>query len=320
MPLVVVLGATGCQGGSVVAALRENQKWQIRAVTRDPNSSAAKRLLDQGVEVVAGNADDESSLVQAFEGATAIFAMTSFDWHVVMSEGPSAAGEKEKKQLLNMARAAARTKTLQHYVMSSLPPASESSDGRRPVPHFDYKHAAFRWMEESLPDLASKTTRIWVGWYSSNMAHLPMMKPSPLPGADTHVWMVPSKAEALLPIAGDVDYNVGVTVQSILEAGAKAYGKLAIVVTEYLTMLDVVHTWESVSAKRAVFVEVSDATYRQIWGIAGDEVASQLRWSEEFGHWEQLDPGHVLSLSELGIEGKLRGFQQTLESMKSHLI
>ena len=59
-PVVVVLGATGMQGGGVVAALQKQGKFAIRAVTR--NAQKAKALADQGVEVVEADMNDKESL------------------------------------------------------------------------------------------------------------------------------------------------------------------------------------------------------------------------------------------------------------------
>lgn len=101
---------------------------------------------------------------------------------LVMTAGQEAAGVAEKQQQINIARAAAQIPSLKHYVMSSLPPASLSSGGKLPVPHFDFKHAAFQWIDESLPELATKTTRIWLGWYPTNMAFNPIMKFVPVVG------------------------------------------------------------------------------------------------------------------------------------------
>ncbi|KAG7112055.1 hypothetical protein HYQ46_008349 [Verticillium longisporum] len=184
-----------------------------------------------------------------------------------MSQGREAAGRAEEQQLISMAKAAARTSTLQHYVMSSLPPASIVSRGKLPVPHFDFKHAAFQWTEESLPDLAAKTTRVWVSFYPSNPAYGGAMKIVPLPGSDVYAWIQPSRQDAILPIAGDVSHNVGVVVEGILEAGPKSFGKVAVVITDYLNMTDVVKVWQSVSGQKGVYLGVSDEAYERIWAL-----------------------------------------------------
>ncbi|MDV9202810.1 NmrA family NAD(P)-binding protein, partial [Streptomyces sp. Wh19] len=52
-----VLGATGGQGGAVVAALLEAGR-AVRAVVRDPGSGRARALAAAGAEVVPGDLFD----------------------------------------------------------------------------------------------------------------------------------------------------------------------------------------------------------------------------------------------------------------------
>jgi len=53
---ILVFGATGNQGGSVIDAILRDPKlaaeWNIRAITRDVTKPSAKALADQGVELV----------------------------------------------------------------------------------------------------------------------------------------------------------------------------------------------------------------------------------------------------------------------------
>jgi hypothetical protein len=92
-PIAVISGATGGQGGSVVDSFLRDGTYQVRAVTRNVNSEKAVSLRQRGVEVVTGDLNDQSSLVEAFkagqftanethltfqEGATLIFAVTDF--------------------------------------------------------------------------------------------------------------------------------------------------------------------------------------------------------------------------------------------------
>ena len=57
---VVVLGATGQQGGSVAAARADG--WAVRAVVRDPSAPRARSLSAAGVETVRGDLADPESL------------------------------------------------------------------------------------------------------------------------------------------------------------------------------------------------------------------------------------------------------------------
>ena len=54
---IVVFGATGKQGGSVVKTILADQqaasKFHVKAVTRDVNKNSAKALTSLGAEVIA---------------------------------------------------------------------------------------------------------------------------------------------------------------------------------------------------------------------------------------------------------------------------
>jgi uncharacterized protein YbjT (DUF2867 family) len=57
-PLVVVVGATGNQGGSVIRALADSDKpYRIRGLTRDDTKPAAQKLAALGVEIVVVDLD-----------------------------------------------------------------------------------------------------------------------------------------------------------------------------------------------------------------------------------------------------------------------
>jgi NADP-dependent 3-hydroxy acid dehydrogenase YdfG len=69
--LIVITGATGAQGGGVVNIMKRTPGWRVRAVTRNPDSDAAKQLTADGtVEVVRADYDDETSLLNAFSVTT----------------------------------------------------------------------------------------------------------------------------------------------------------------------------------------------------------------------------------------------------------
>ena len=75
-PLVVVVGATGTQGGSVIKALADSDKpYRIRGLTRDPSKPAALKLKAQGVEFfsVSISVDNADKVHKAFEGANFAF-------------------------------------------------------------------------------------------------------------------------------------------------------------------------------------------------------------------------------------------------------
>ena len=67
-PVIAVTMATSRQGIGVVNELCKTKKYQIRAITRNPNSLKALKLSTlHNVEVVKGNLLDPRSLNNAFE-------------------------------------------------------------------------------------------------------------------------------------------------------------------------------------------------------------------------------------------------------------
>jgi uncharacterized protein YbjT (DUF2867 family) len=67
--IIAVTGATGSQGGGVVNVMKKTPGWTVRAVTRNPESEAAKKLAAEGVEVVKADMEDEESLRAAFKAS-----------------------------------------------------------------------------------------------------------------------------------------------------------------------------------------------------------------------------------------------------------
>lgn len=81
--LIVVTGATGQQGSSVVEWLLKEPagRFTIRGVTRKKDSEAAKNLAAKGVEVVQADLSNLDEVVAAFEGAWGVFGLTQFYEH-----------------------------------------------------------------------------------------------------------------------------------------------------------------------------------------------------------------------------------------------
>jgi uncharacterized protein YbjT (DUF2867 family) len=69
---VLVIGATGTQGGKAARALVAAGR-RVRAMVRDPSSPEAKALAELGITTVAGELDSDAALAQACEGASALF-------------------------------------------------------------------------------------------------------------------------------------------------------------------------------------------------------------------------------------------------------
>lgn len=102
--------------------------------------------------------------------------MTNFWEQIALGKSTADAVEIEEKQGLNLAKAAAKTVTLEHYIWSTLPAMSDLTGGKISVPHCDSKAGVDAYIRRSLPDLAAKTTYLWFGFYPQNLAFLPPVR------------------------------------------------------------------------------------------------------------------------------------------------
>ena len=114
--VILVTGATGRQGGAVTRHLLA-RGFTVRALTRDPNRSAARGLAARGVELAAGNLDDARSLERACAGVDGVFSVQNF-WEV--------GARREVAQGKNLADAAKQAR-VGHFVYSSVGGAERHS-------------------------------------------------------------------------------------------------------------------------------------------------------------------------------------------------
>jgi uncharacterized protein YbjT (DUF2867 family) len=121
---ILITGATGKQGGAVARAL-QGKGFQLRAMTRKPDSDAAKALASAGVEIVVGDLNDAASMDKALTGAWGVFAVQN-TWEAGVE------GEEEQgKRLAKLAK----EKGVQHFVYTSVGSANRKTG----IPHFENK-------------------------------------------------------------------------------------------------------------------------------------------------------------------------------------
>ncbi|KAK4959956.1 hypothetical protein LTR10_002845 [Elasticomyces elasticus] len=321
---IAVIGSTGQQGGAVAKAMLKVDGWKVRGITRNVNGRGAQALASEGAEMVAADIDDVESMTKAFEGVQAVFCVTNFWEHLGRGLDADVAGEKEASQAFSIALAASKVATLEHYVFSTLPSALDLTRGQRPVPHMDHKARVDDRIRQELPELAAKTTFVWLGWYAANMASdaMGLIRPFELPkSGGKYIWMQPSKGDALLPICGDVGVNVGVYVRAALKHPDKSRGKYVYVRTDRLSFPDILRIWSEVSGRDAEYVPISPHAFEALWGPGGKEMAMQYQSGELWDDWDTLKPGEVCTPEELGIKTEeLVGLKQELEILKSKLL
>ncbi|RGP67912.1 hypothetical protein FLONG3_8380 [Fusarium longipes] len=187
--IIVVIGATGGQGGSVSETFLQDTSWLVRGITRNPSSPKAKALQARGADIVQADLNDPESLAKAFQDATVIFAISDF-WGIYSEAsdldnsqpGPLSnewVKQKETQQLKNVIDEAAKVPSLQRFVISSLPSVIKLTGGKYTnACHFDSKANAVEYGEQQQPGLWSKTSVFLPGYFLSNFLDHPMAQPT----------------------------------------------------------------------------------------------------------------------------------------------
>jgi uncharacterized protein YbjT (DUF2867 family) len=155
---VLVAGAAGKQGLAVIQALiASSEPWQIKALTRDPTSKSAARLLALGVMPTAGDMSDQASLRKAMQGVDYVFSVQAN--FVDDKDG------NEVRYGKNMIDAAVAS-GIKHFVFSSVGGAERNSG----VPHFEAK----RRIEQHLVASTLSWTILRPASFMDNFAILPI--------------------------------------------------------------------------------------------------------------------------------------------------
>ncbi|KAK0634895.1 NmrA-like family-domain-containing protein [Bombardia bombarda] len=275
----------------------DRAEWTVRAVTRDVSKESAKKLAEQGAEVISGNLDDKASLVEAMRGSYAAFGVTNY-WEYCNAD-------KEIQQGKNLADAA-KEAGVQHYIWSSLLDINKLSHGKLPnAYHFDSKAA----VEEYTRTLGIPATFFLPGFYMSNIGSVGgLLKPSSsLDNTWTFALLV-SPTAAVIPM-----YHVGDTgkyVKAIALNRDKLLGKRFLAATAYMTAQEVLDAFKElfpVAGRTARYFELPEDMFRAYLKAQGspDFVVSELyenmRLLEEFGYYggASLDETHALVEDEL---------------------
>ena len=121
---ILVFGATGRQGGSVVDALLRAQ-WPVRAFVRDASAPKAVALGDAGAELVQGSLSDPGAVRKAMSGVHGVFSVL-----------PSNLPEDEEVRCGTGIADVAAESGIAHFVYSSGASVGEKPTG---VARFDAK-------------------------------------------------------------------------------------------------------------------------------------------------------------------------------------
>ncbi|MFD4639932.1 NmrA/HSCARG family protein [Lentzea sp. NPDC058436] len=268
--IIAVVGATGEQGGSVARALLADGEFAVRALARNPESGAARKLAELGAEVVAADLYDVDSLRKAFGGAYGAYLVTPYFTHM----SPA----KEVEEVRNLVAAA---EGLEHVVWSTLEDTREAislDDDRMPtlegkykVPHFDVKggEADPLFAEAGLP-----TTYIRNSFYWNNL-----LSSGPNRRADGS--LVLSLAMGESKISGIAAEDIGKAVVSVLK-DPSTIGQTIGLGAEHLTGEEVAKAFSDVLGEPVAYEPMSHNDFRALGFPSAEDLGNMFQYYTEF--------------------------------------
>jgi uncharacterized protein YbjT (DUF2867 family) len=275
--LITVVGATGAQGGATARALLRDGTFAVRAVTRDPDSDAARALASAGAEVVKADIDDDASLRAALEGAYGAFFVTFFWAHF--------SPETEQAQAQRMAQAA-KAAGVQHAIWSTLEDTRQFiplDDDRMPtlmgeynVPHFDAKGSANHFFT----DAGVPTTFLQTSFYWDNMIGFGS---GPQRGEDGSLMLVFPMGEARL--SGMAAEDIGKVAAGIFGAGDAYIGQTVSIAGEHLPVAEMAAQLSDAIGETVTYVAVEPDAYRGFGFPGAEDLGNMFQFFRDFNDY-----------------------------------
>lgn len=296
--ILVVINATGQQGGSVIETILSDtelsKEYSIRGTTRDPSKARAQELSTKGVEIAKADVDDPVSLKKAFEGAYVIFANT-----VTVYDGHAYEHEVNHGRALADAAVAAN---VPYYIYSTLPNAGKISGGKlKNMGHFDGKEE----VEQYIRTLPIKSAFFSPGSFMSNFRAT--MRPHPTGNGSYTLanFVTPETQMPLIDTAGDT----GKWIAAILANFTKYEGKVLYCATALYSFQEIADIMSKASGKSVVYTQLPKNIWRsflpetmryhiaemleyfQDYGYYGENTEEKVKWSAEqaYGKLATLD-------------------------------
>ncbi|EPY52531.1 NmrA family protein [Schizosaccharomyces cryophilus OY26] len=273
--LLVVFGATGNQGGSVIKQVINDpflvNEYHVRAVTRDISKPSAQALQQTGkVQVVQGDADDVSSLKRVLEGAHTVFSTTATIYDERLEERELSQG----KEIANAAVAVGA----QYLIYSTLFHIARVSGGKYDKGrHFDCKAE----VEDYIRTLPIKSSFFAAGCFMQNFSSI--MKPFPV-GDGTYALANIVAPYTELPLINVEE--AGKFVATILANPDEFEGKVLAGATKTYTMEEIAQIMSKSSGKTVIYKQLPEEVFRNFLpSTMADYLVHMLLYIQDFGYY-----------------------------------
>ncbi|KAJ7457704.1 NAD(P)-binding protein [Mycena latifolia] len=274
-PLVVIVGITGNQGGSVARALLESDKpYRIRGLTRDVTKPVAQEFARAGAELVAVSlaVGNETGVHAAFAGADIVFAVTNFLEHL-----DKAREIAEGKLMVDAAKSAGA----KLFIWSALEPFGALSGGRLPhVAFFDSKAEVTAYAKASGIPLAI----VQAGYYATNILEaVPYALSAQTDGSFAFsLLMAGTTRVPLLDVAADYGLYVRAAIEApTLGAGSEVLSGRLISLDEIIAHLS------EVTGKKITYAQIARAPFAAAFPfqMMAPTICDMCQAYEEIGYY-----------------------------------
>ena len=256
---ILVIGATGNQGGGLVGHLLSSKDWHVRGFTRSPQSEKAQALAARGVEIVAGDMDDVTSLDAAMQGAYGVFS--------VQSEARGADPMHETRQGVAVADAAKRA-GVQHLVYTSSCGAKEPNRG---VSYWDAKREVIAYIRDNgVPYTILRPVSFMENYVSDRNG---------LANGIVRGLLTPDKT--LQVISG---HDIGAYAAAAFNNPEKYDGQEIDIAAETLTMTDIAAALSRVIGHEIVYQEIPEEARANM----PESGVAMGRWYQAYGYDEDI--------------------------------
>lgn len=261
LPVILVTGATGAQGGGVARHLLRGGAYRVRCLTRNASSASAVALREAGAELVEGDLDDPASLAAALAGCHGAFGVTNFWEHF----------GKELAQGRNLV-AAVKAAGIAHFVFSTLPSTRRISGGSHEVPHFDIKAQ----LEDDARQAGIPSTFVHVAFYFENF-----LKFFPLQGQAGGALSF-GFPQGNTPLAGVAIEDAGGVVSALFARRAEFLGETVGIVGEDLTGAEYAAIMSRALGRPVDYQDIPRETYAGLGFPGARELADMFDFNRLF--------------------------------------
>jgi uncharacterized protein YbjT (DUF2867 family) len=234
--------------------------YDVHALTRKPESEAARQLEKEGATIAVASFDDEEALGRALKGVDTVFAMST----------PYEAGaDRETRQGIALVDAA-KAAGVRHVVYTSV----ASADRKTGIAHFDSKAVVERHLQAS----GVPCTILAPVFFMSNLTSPGSIREGAL--------MMALPANRRLQVVAVED--IGALAVLIIDQPERALGRRIEIASDELTPAQMAEVIARVTGRTVRFAELPMANLR----AASAELATMYEWFDRVGYSVDISQLH----------------------------